>query len=201
MAHPMTIHDFSGFPNELNEFQYPAPGSPELAARVAQLLAPTPVISDDAAWGLDHGTWSVLAQMYPDASIPVVQLSIDASLTSDQHIALGRSLDQLRSKGVLVLSSANVVHHLGLLDRSMGDATFEWAAVFDAEVQRRMLHNPASLAGVVDLPEWPRAAPTPEHFIPLLYLAGLASEPGLNCEVVVRGGTMGSLTMTSFLVS
>jgi len=187
MAHPMTIHDFSGFPNELNEFQYPAPGSPELAARVAQLLAPTPVISDDAAWGLDHGTWSVLAQMYPDASIPVVQLSIDASLTSDQHIALGRSLDQLRSKGVLVLCSANVVHHLGLLDRSMGDATFEWAAVFDPEVQRRMLHNPASLAGVVDLPEWPRAAPTPEHFIPLLYLAGLASEPGSNCEVVVRG--------------
>jgi len=201
MAHPMTIHDFSGFPNELNEFQYPAPGSPELAARVAQLLAPTPVISDDAAWGLDHGTWSVLAQMYPDASIPVVQLSIDASLTSDQHIALGRSLDQLRSKGVLVLCSGNVVHHLGLLDRSMGDATFEWAAVFDAEVQQRMLHDPASLAGVVDLPEWPRAAPTPEHFIPLLYLAGLASEPGLNCEVVVRGGTMGSLTMTSFLVS
>ena len=201
MAHPLTIYDFSGFPNELNEFQYPAPGSPELAARVAQLLAPTPVISDDAAWGLDHGTWSVLAQMYPDASIPVVQLSIDASLTSDQHIALGRSLDQLRSKGVLVLCSANVVHHLGLLDRSMGDATFEWAAVFDAEVQRRMLHNPASLAGVVDLPEWPRAAPTPEHFIPLLYLAGLASEPGSNCEVVVRGGTMGSLTMTSFLVS
>jgi len=201
MAHPLTIHDFSGFPNELNEFQYPAPGSPELAARVAQLLAPTPVISDDAAWGLDHGTWSVLAQMYPDASIPVVQLSIDASLTSDQHIALGRSLDQLRSKGVLVLCSGNVVHHLGLLDRSMGDATFEWAAVFDAEVQQRMLHDPASLAGVVDLPEWPRAAPTPEHFIPLLYLAGLASEPGLNCEVVVRGGTMGSLTMTSFLVS
>jgi len=201
MAHPMTIHDFSGFPNELNEFQYPAPGSPELAARVAQLLAPTPVISDDAAWGLDHGTWSVLAQMYPDASIPVVQLSIDASLTSDQHIALGRSLDQLRSEGVLVLCSGNVVHHLGLLDRSMGDATFEWAAVFDAEVQQRMLHDPASLAGVVDLPEWPRAAPTPEHFIPLLYLAGLASEPGLNCEVVVRGGTMGSLTMTSFLVS
>ncbi len=201
MAHPMTIHDFSGFPNELNEFQYPAPGSPELAARVAQLLAPTPVISDDAAWGLDHGTWSVLAQMYPDASIPVVQLSIDASLTSDQHIALGRSLDQLRSKGVLVLCSGNVVHHLGLLDRSMGDATFEWAAVFDAEVQQRMLHDPASLAGVVDLPEWPRAAPTPEHFIPLLYLAGLASEPGSNCEVVVRGGTMGSLTMTSFLVS
>ena len=201
MAHPMTIHDFSGFPNKLNEFQYPAPGSPELAARVAQLLAPTPVISDDAAWGLDHGTWSVLAQMYPDASIPVVQLSIDASLTSDQHIALGRSLDQLRSKGVLVLCSGNVVHHLGLLDRSMGDATFEWAAVFDAEVQQRMLHDPASLAGVVDLPEWPRAAPTPEHFIPLLYLAGLASEPGLNCEVVVRGGTMGSLTMTSFLVS
>lgn len=201
MAHPMTIHDFSGFPNELNEFQYPAPGSPELAARVAQLLAPTPVISDDAAWGLDHGTWSVLAQMYPDASIPVVQLSIDASLTSDQHIALGRSLDQLRSEGVLVLCSGNVVHHLGLLDRSMGDATFEWAAVFDAEVQQRMLHDPASLAGVVDLPEWPRAAPTPEHFIPLLYLAGLASEPGSNCEVVVRGGTMGSLTMTSFLVS
>ena len=201
MAHPMTIHDFSGFPNELNEFQYPAPGSPELAARVAQLLAPTPVISDDAAWGLDHGTWSVLAQMYPDASIPVVQLSIDASLTSDQHIALGRSLDQLRSEGVLVLCSGNVVHHLGLLDRSMGDATFEWAAVFDAEVQQRMLHDPASLAGVVDLPEWPRAAPTPEHFIPLLYLAGLASEPGLNCEVVVRGGTMGSLTMPSLLVS
>jgi len=201
MAHPMTIHDFSGFPNELNEFQYPAPGSPELAARVAQLLAPTPVISDDAAWGLDHGTWSVLAQMYPDASIPVVQLSIDASLTSDQHIALGRSLDQLRSKGVLVLCSGNAVHHLGLLDRSMGDATFEWAAVFDAEVQQRMLHDPASLAGVVDLPEWPRAAPTPEHFIPLLYLAGLASEPGSNCEVVVRGGTMGSLTMPSLLVS
>ena len=201
MANPRTIHDFSGFPRELSEFEYPAPGSPALAGAVAAVLSSQDVVQDDAQWGLDHGTWSVLAQMYPDADIPVVQLSLNSTFSAVQHLEVGKRLNALRHEGVLVLCSGNVVHHLGLLDRSQHDGVFGWAQQFDSEVQRLMASDPASLPQIIDHPDWSKAAPTPEHFIPLLYLAGVACESESHPEVVVEGGTMGSLTMTSFLVN
>lgn len=200
MANPRTIHDFSGFPRELSEFDYPAPGSPALASRVAETLSAQNVIQDDTQWGLDHGTWSVLAQMYPEADIPVVQLSLNSTFSAAQHLDVGKALHGLRREGVLILCSGNVVHHLGMLDRSQHDGVYEWAQQFDAEVQRIMTSDPAALPQIVNHPDWLKAAPTPEHFIPLLYLAGAAGEANSRCEVVVEGGTMGSLTMTSFIV-
>lgn len=200
MANPRTIHDFSGFPRELSEFEYPAPGSPALASRVAEILSTQDVIQDDAQWGLDHGTWSVLAQMYPEADIPVVQLSLNSTFTAAEHLVVGRSLNALRREGVLILCSGNVVHHLGMLDRSQHDGVYDWAQLFDAEVQQLMTNHPELLPQIIHHPEWLKAAPTPEHFIPLLYLAGVASEANSYGEVVVEGGTMGSLTMTSFIV-
>lgn len=201
MATPRTIHDFSGFPPELSRYQYPAPGAPDLAQRVAELLAPTEVVLDEQAWGLDHGTWSVLARMYPDADIPVVQLSIDARLDARAHMAIGARLEPLRSEGVLVLSSGNVVHNLSMLDRSMNDGGFDWANRFDSLAQSVMTTDPASLPTVMTGDDWNRSAPTPEHFIPLLYVAGIASSTSLTAEVIVDGPMMGSLTMTSFIVA
>jgi len=200
MENPRTIHDFSGFPRELSEFEYPAPGSPALATRVAETISSQDVIQDEAQWGLDHGTWSVLAQMYSEADIPVVQLSLNSTFSAGEHLEVGKALHALRREGVLILCSGNVVHHLGMLDRSQHDSVYGWAQQFDAEVQQLMTSDPAALPQIVDHPEWLKAAPTPEHFIPLLYLAGIASEAGSGCEVVVEGGTMGSLTMTSFIV-
>ena len=200
MENPRTIHDFSGFPRELSEFEYPAPGSPALATRVAETISTRDVIQDNTQWGLDHGTWSVLAQMYPEAEIPVVQMSLNSTFSAAEHLDVGKALHALRREGVLILCSGNVVHHLGMLDRSQHDGVYDWAQQFDAEVQRLMTSNPAAMPQIVDHPEWLKAAPTPEHFIPLLYLAGVASEAGSGCEVVVEGGTMGSLTMTSFLL-
>ena len=200
MENPRTIHDFSGFPRELSEFEYPVPGSPALATRIAEILSTRDVIQDDTQWGLDHGTWSVLAQMYPEAEIPVVQLSLNSTFSAAEHLEVGKALHALRREGVLILCSGNVVHHLGMLDRSQHDGVYDWALQFDAEAQRLMTSNPAAMPQIVDHPEWLKAAPTPEHFIPLLYLAGLAIESGVSSEVVVEGGTMGSLTMTSFIV-
>jgi 4,5-DOPA dioxygenase extradiol len=200
MENLRTIHDFSGFPRELSEFEYPAPGSPALASTVDETLSTQHVIQDDIQWGLDHGTWSVLAQMYPEAEIPVVQLSLNSTFSAAQHLDVGKALHGLRREGVLILCSGNVVHHLGMLDRSQHDGVYDWAQQFDSEVQRLMTSDPAALPQIIDHPEWLKAAPTPEHFIPLLYLAGVASESGASSEVVVEGGTMGSLTMTSFIV-
>ncbi len=200
MVNPRTIHDFSGFPRELSEFDYPAPGSPALASRVAEILNTQGVIQDETQWGLDHGTWSVLAQMYPEADIPVVQLSLNSTFTAGEHLEAGRALTALRREGVLILCSGNVVHHLGMLDRSQPDGVYDWAQQFDAEVQRLMTSDPEALPQIVGHQDWLNAAPTPEHFIPLLYFAGVASESGASSEVVVEGGTMGSLTMTSFIV-
>lgn len=200
MERPRTIHDFTGFPPELFAVQYPAPGSPEVATQVIRALSPLTVDRDVDTWGLDHGTWSVLARMYPDASVPVVQLSIDTRLSFDEHLEIGRRLAPLREDGVMVVASGNVVHNLSIMDWSEPDDGREWAWDFDDAARGLMTSEPASLPRIVGHSEYARAVPTPEHFVPLLYIAGVADALGRSADVIVRGCAYGSLSMTSYVV-
>jgi 4,5-DOPA dioxygenase extradiol len=201
MAKPRTIHDFSGFPDALRRFQYRAPGSPELAAEVAELVKPTRVDLDADSWGFDHGTWSVLCHVFPQADIPVVQLSLDARRSFDQHAALGAALEPLRRRGVLIVGSGNVVHNLGKLSWRDADAEFDWNRRFDEAARQAMADDPTQVAGLQRHRDYRLAVPTPDHFIPLLYIAGVAIAAGTSGEVLVGGPQMGSLSMTSFVVS
>jgi len=198
MARPRVIHDFAGFPDELFAFDYPAPGDPELAAEVVSLLAPQPVLADHDHWGIDHGTWSVLAHLYPGADVPVVQLSVHAAQGVDFHMAVGRALAPLRRQGVLILASGNVVHNLRRMDWSRPGSGFAWAERFDADVRQLLATEPARLPELTSHPDVALAAPTPDHFLPLAHLAGLATEDGDRPEVLVDGAVYGSLTMTSY---
>jgi 4,5-DOPA dioxygenase extradiol len=198
MPQPRTIHDFYGFPPELSAFQYPAPGDAALAADVVDALAPVWCGLDQDQWGLDHGAWSVLAHLYPQADIPVVQLSINALKPFDYHVDLGRRLAQLRDRGVLVLASGNVVHNLRRIKWSSPDEGFDWAERFDDAVVGQLAESPGDILRVVEHPDYALAVPTPDHFIPLLYLAGLAAESNQAMEPLVRGYSMGSLSMTCY---
>lgn len=200
MQRPRTIHDFFGFPDELFAFDYPAPGSPELAGRVVELLAPAWVGRDNDSWGLDHGTWSVLAHMFPDADIPVVQLSLDAARSFDDHLALGRALAPLREEGVLVVASGNIVHNLRMIQWANPDGGFDWAESFDRHVREVMASDPGALPAVTSHTGFAPSVPTPDHFVPALYVAGLAAEAGSGAEVLTGGCAMGSLSMTSYVV-
>ena len=198
MSAPKTIHDFFGFPDELFAVSYPAPGDPELAEEIIDVVKPTWIGRDLDSWGLDHGTWSVLVHMYPDAAIPVVQLSIDASKPFEYHVALGAQLAELRQHGVLIVGSGNVVHNLGILQWDQPDAGFDWARDFNETARRLMTQDPGEITRLRDHHAFRLAVPTPDHFIPLLYLAGLASAAGQGAEVLVDGYAMGSLSMTSY---
>jgi 4,5-DOPA dioxygenase extradiol len=198
MAQPKTIHDFYGFPPALSAVQYPAPGLPELAEEVAECVKPTPLGVDLDSWGLDHGTWSVLVHAFPAANVPVVQLSIDARRSFEDHLALGAKLAPLRERGVLILGSGNVVHNLGRIDFRSPDAAFDWNQRFDTDARQRMVERPSEAASLREHADYANAAPTPEHFIPLLYLAGLAAAANQATEVLVEGYAYGSLSMTSF---
>ena len=171
-AEPETIHDFFGFPQALFEARYPAPGSPELAGRVRDLLAPAPVRLDDKR-GLDHGAWSVLAPMYPEADIPVVQLSLDRSRTPAEHYALGQALAPLRDEGVLIIGSGDIVHNLRADFRR--PAPLDWAARFNAEAKRRIAAREHQ--GLVDYqtlgPDAEASINSAEHYLPLLYVLAL----------------------------
>lgn len=199
MRRPRTIHDFYGFPQPLFDFEYPAPGSPELAAEVADALAPDWVGLDEDEWGLDHGTWSVLAHLYPEADIPVVQLSINASKPFAYHIALGERLSALRDRGILVLGSGNVVHNLRLVDWKQPNASADWARRFDEAAIRQMSDDPAAIGKLAEHPDYARAVPTPDHFLPLLYIAGIAATEG-RVQEMLRGYSLGSLSMTGYYV-
>lgn len=198
MPRPRTIHDFYGFPPELFEVEYPAPGLPELAEEIQDAAQPTWVGADLDSWGIDHGTWSVLVHAFPDASIPVVQLSINADKDLDYHLELGRKLAPLRERGVLVVASGNVVHNLGAVDWTLPDGGYPWAQRFDDQAKQQMLSDPTAVASLDRHRDYHDAVPTPDHFIPLLYLAGLASATSDPVNVLIDGYTYGSLSMTAY---
>jgi 4,5-DOPA dioxygenase extradiol len=197
MARPRTIHDFYGFPDELFAFDYPAPGLPELAGEVAEVVKPNWVSADRDQWGLDHGTWSVLAHLFPKADVPVVQLSINALKPLDYHVDLAVKLNVLRKRGVMIVSSGNVVHNLRRIEWERPDTGFDWAHRFDKMVIRQMTEAPAEILKAVEHPDYDMAVPTPDHFIPLLYTAGLAAADK-DAQALLQGYAMGSLSMTCY---
>jgi 4,5-DOPA dioxygenase extradiol len=195
---PRTIHDFGGFPRQLFEVEYPAPGDPELARRVQQLLAPLPVTLDNS-WGLDHGTWSVLKHVYPLADVPVVQLSIDESQPPAFHFEIGGKLAALRREGVLVAGSGNLVHNLEAY--AWGEhvpGPYDWALRFETEARRLLLAG--DHGRLVDYEKLGRDAllsvPTPEHYLPLLYVLG-TRQPNDAVTFPVEGIDGGSISMLS----
>jgi 4,5-DOPA dioxygenase extradiol len=198
MPNPRTIHDFYGFPKELFEFQYPASGAPDVAREVVEVVKPHWMGLDHDQWGLDHGTWSVLAHIYPEADVPVVQLSINALRPLDYHLDLGASLSSLRDRGVMILASGNVVHNLGRVQWNDPDAAFDWAKRFDDAVVEQLIRDPGGILRLVEHPDFDLAVPTPDHFIPLLYLAGIAAAEGTSPEALVRGYALGSISMTCY---
>jgi 4,5-DOPA dioxygenase extradiol len=203
MDRPKTIHDFgASFPRALFDKQYPAPGDPALARRIAALLAPTPAALDAGAWGLDHGTWSVLVHAYPEADIPVVQLSLDVALSPEARFEIGRRLAPLRDEGVLIMGTGNIVHNLRAMN--WGDAAcapYDWAARFNDEIRAAITENqPERAVAFAKMErEAPLAAPTPEHFWPLLYVLG-ARLPTDKVRLFNDRIEHGSLGMTSVLI-
>jgi 4,5-DOPA dioxygenase extradiol len=198
MARPRSIHDFYGFPPELFAFDYPAPGDPELAGEIIETVKPLWVGLDRDQWGLDHGTWSVLAHMYPEANVPVVQLSINALRPLEYHLELASRLDTLRDRGVMIIGSGNVVHNLGRVQWDQPDLAFDWAERFDDVVVEQLAIAPGDILRVTDHVDYQRAVPTPDHFIPLLYIAALAAERKGTAQPLLRGYAMGSISMTCY---
>jgi 4,5-DOPA dioxygenase extradiol len=194
-AQPPTIHDFGGFPRALYEQQYPAPGSPELAQLVCDTVTGTQVRLDHA-WGLDHGTWSVLRRLFPAADVPVVQLSLDRALSPADHYALAQQLRPLRRRGVLVVGSGNIVHNLRRVDWQ--DGAYDWAVEFDTTVERLIrTRDHAALIHYPDLgPAARLAVPTNEHYQPLLYALALQADDE-PVTFFAEGVTLGSISMRS----
>lgn len=204
MERPRTIHDFGGFPRELFEVQYPAPGDPELAREAKENVKKT-VLDLDERWGLDHGCWSVLRRMFPEAEIPVVQMSLDYSQPARYHYDLGRELQPLRRKGILIIGSGNIVHNLPMIDWNRMDEPgfgYDWAIEANEKMKKFILSNDHS--SLIDYrsqgKSFDLAIPTPEHFLPLLYALALKEE---NEAITLFNDkpVMGSLTMTSVKIS
>lgn len=198
MRKPPTIHDFGGFPPALHAFDYPAPGDPALAARVKALLAPLDVRMDEE-WGLDHGTWAVLCHVYPQADVPIVQLAIDGTRPARFHYELGQRLAPLRDEGIMLVGSGNVVHNLRVMRRMEGaGGAYPWALQFEKAVRGYLERNEHAPLVDYHLLGEPAAlsVPTPEHYLPLLYIAG-AQRPGDSLAVLVDGIDLASVSMLS----
>ena len=195
--HPKTIHDFYGFPRELYEVQYPAPGAPS----EAKALAENPEIAPDNEWGLDHGSWSVLRHMYPKADVPAFQLSLDQRRGFEEHLELGREIRSLRERGVLILGSGNLVHNLGRIDWNNPQGAYDWAVEFDSHVKSAVeAHDAASLARPQTWGEalLETAHPTVEHYLPLLYCMGSTDERDA-VTYPYEGFDFGSISMRAIL--
>jgi 4,5-DOPA dioxygenase extradiol len=198
---PRTIHDFGGFPRELYQVQYPAPGDPDLARRVQKMLAPLEVKLDNS-WGLDHGTWSVLRHVYPNAEIPIVQLSIDETQSAPFHFEIGRKLAPLRDEGVLIVGSGNLVHNLHTYawGRHMPDP-YDWAVRFETEAKQMMLageYKPLIFYEKLG-PEAMLSIPTPDHYLPMLYVIATRQQDE-NITFPVEGVDGGSISMLTVQV-
>jgi Uncharacterized conserved protein len=201
MEHPRTIHDFGGFPKELYEIQYPAPGSPGLCNEILQKL-PGYTIGKDQRWGLDHGTWSVLRHIYPHADIPIVQLSLDYTKPAQYHYELSRELASFRRSNILIIGSGNMVHNLRMVDwRRMDYANsgYEWAVDAKETMKRLIMENEHLPLIQYDSQneDFRRSIPTPEHFLPLLYILAL-QEPDEKAQVfndLMIGGSVSMLSL------
>lgn len=196
MEIPRTIHDFRGFPPELYQMAYPADGSPQLARHVQRILSPTTVKADHE-WGLDHGTWSVLTHLFPKADIPVVQLSMDSNLPPASHFEIGKRLSPLRDEGVLILGSGNLVHNLGAFAWDRPDADpFDWAIGFEKRARAALESGDDQVLIEYERlgDEAKQSVPTPEHFLPLLYVIAVR-RPGEQIHFPVEGFDGGSVSM------
>jgi 4,5-DOPA dioxygenase extradiol len=200
MPQPKTIHDFGGFPEALFQIQYPAPGSPALAQHVQSLLKQA-VVLEEHEWGIDHGAWSVLRYLYPHADVPVVQLSLDGSLSAEEHYTLAKQLAPLRDDNILILGSGNIVHNLRLIDWGPDAVPLPWATEFNQFFKSQILAHQH-----LPLLDWQGAGdaarlsiPTPEHYWPALYPLALQGS-GEQVEMITNGIEMGSISMLSFLI-
>lgn len=196
---PETIHDFGGFPDALFQVQYKAQGAPALAKEV---VAHIPNVQLDHDWGLDHGAWTVLKHMYPDADVPVFQLSIDYSKPETYHLELAKYLDFLRDRGVLVLGSGNIVHNLRLVNWQKPDSAFDWALEFDAKVKEQLVNG--DYKELTNYRTWGKFAelsvPTNDHYLPMMYTIGLA-QPKEEVKFLFEGFEMGSISQRCFWVA
>ena len=204
MEHPKTIHDFGGFPPELYEVNYPAPGSPELARKTKEILAPTQVELDEK-WGLDHGAWTVIKHLYPNANVPVIQLSIDYRKDAVWHYSLARQLSSLREKGILIIGSGNIVHNLRMVDFANFEKDnygYDWAQEAQEITNKLILNGDhqslihyESLGKAMQL-----AVPTPDHYLPMIYTLAL-QQKGENLSLFNDKLLAGSLSMTSIKIA
>lgn len=203
MERPRTIHDFGGFPKALFEVQYPAPGSPELAQEVKSIVKTTDILLDEK-WGLDHGAWSIVNRLYPNADIPVIQMSLDYYQTPSYHYNLAKELASLRKKGVLIIGSGNMVHNLRMVawDKLNAEAYgYDWALEANEKMKQFILtgDHPSMINFRTQGRAFDLAIPSPEHFIPSLYALGL-KEDNENIDFFNDKAVAGSLTMTSFKI-
>lgn len=203
MEHPPTIHDFGGFPRELYKIQYPAPGSPDLAREAKTLIKGGEAVLTEQ-WGLDHGAWSVIRHLYPEADIPVIQMSLDHTKGPRYHFELGKELKALRNRGVLIIGSGNLIHNLGRVAWDRLDKpgfAFEWAEEARSKMNRWILegNHEALMSYDKQGSSFRLAIPTPEHYLPLLYVLGLK---GINEEIELFNDKAvgGSISMTSLYI-
>lgn len=196
MPAPRTIHDFYYFPQELFDIQYPAPGAPEVADYISKTIKQPKIVPDDEIWGLDHGTWSVLKHLYPQADVPILQLSLYMSKSPQHHFDLGQQLKQLRQKGILIIGSGNIVHNLGIRSHEQFAKPFDWAVEFDEWVKNHLINrNSSAIINEARNSEAGKLSiPSQDHWYPLLYTLG-ASDDNDNLRFIHEGLEHASISM------